>query len=136
MVTKDTLCIIIAIFSATAILYFLIQESRKKEMFEMAHLIQVLGNGDIMWYPTEQQLNSRFGQYLAPYRNYQQSEPAIGNVQPYYIKCNDDKNQQLCTYLKSHQAPSPQFQDSRAYSDWAQQRATAGIPTRPFNSTW
>ena len=139
MITKDTVCIILAIFVAAFVLYLMIQESRKSEMFQMAHLIQILSNGDIMWYPTERTDGSLL---LSPskegskgnYVPFKQPQPAIGNVQPYYIKCNE--NQQLCTYLKQHQAPSPQFQGVHAYSDWAQQRATAGVPTLPFNATW
>ncbi len=134
MITKDTVCIILAIFVAAAMLYFLIQESRKKEMFEMAHLIQVLGNGDIMWYNHSQHKKSDIP--IGGQTNLYSKGNDISGVQPYYIKCNEDKNQQLCTYLKSHQAPAPQFQDARAYSDWAQQRSTTGIPTRPFNATW
>jgi len=134
MITKDTVCIILAIFVAAFVLYLMIQESRKSEMFQMAHLIQVLSNGDIMWYPSETQRGDKFGNYKPPYKGYQQPEPAIGNVQPYYIKCNE--NQQLCSYLKQHQAPAPQFQGVHAYSDWAQQRATAGVRTPPFNGTW
>ena len=134
MITKDTVCIILSIFVAAFVLYLMIQESRKSEMFQMAHLIQILSNGDIMWYPSENQDGDKFGKTIPPYKGYQQPQPAIGNVQPYYIKCNE--NQQLCTYLKQHQAPAPQFQGVHAYSDWAQQRATAGVPTPPFNSTW
>ncbi len=134
MITKDTVCIILAIFVAAFVLYLMIQESRKTEMFQMAHLIQILSNGDIMWYPSENQDGDKFGKTIPPFKGYQQPQPAIGNVQPYYIKCND--NQQLCTYLKQHQAPAPQFQGVHAYSDWAQQRATAGVPTPPFNATW
>ena len=134
MITKDTVCIILAIFVAAFVLYLMIQESRKTEMFQMAHLIQILSNGDIMWYPSENQDGDKFGKTIPPYKGYHQPQPAIGNVQPYYIKCNE--NQQLCTYLKQHQAPAPQFQGVHAYSDWAQQRATAGVPTPPFNATW
>jgi hypothetical protein len=134
MITKDTICIILAIFVAAFVLYLMIQESRKREMFQMAHLIQILSNGDIMWYPSENQLRHKFMNSNRPYKEIVQSNPAIGNVQPYYIKCNE--NQQLCTYLKQHQAPSPQFQRVHSYSDWAQQRSTAGVPTPHFNSTW
>ena len=95
MITKDTVCIILAIFVAAFVLYLMIQESRKTEMFQMAHLIQILSNGDIMWYPSENQDGDKFGKTIPPFKGYQQPQPAIGNVQQYYIKCNE--NQQLCT---------------------------------------
>ncbi len=111
-------------------MYLLNAQTRRQEMFELIH---ILGNGNVMWYPSSQS-----PVYSIP--GMREMSPSIGNVQPLMVEC--DKNKQLCHYLKTHQAPAPQLPISRSYADYAYGRSKSGVPPQslsaypPFNSTW
>lgn len=128
--SKDTLCIMLTVVVVGLGIWLVTDYTRKREMFELIH---ILSNGDILWYAQQ-------GRYSMPISPRQEPSPQNGPVQPYLVKCSEDKNQQLCQYLKTNQAPPQQFAGARAYSDYAYMRAMA--PAEPnsafhrLNTTW
>ena len=128
--SKNLLCILLTAAFVGIVVWMAVDYSKKREMFELIH---ILSNGDILWYGQQGRGSIQFPRQI-------ESNPSFGPVQPYLVRCSEDKNRQLCQYLKGNQSPPQQFQTARAYSDYAYMRGMApqqpGNAFPPLNTTW
>jgi hypothetical protein len=86
----------------------LVIETSKQEHFQ--HLIQILSNGDLYWWP-----KNSIQQNSTPIY-----DPFIGNVQPVYVNC--DTHPKMCKQLKTSYLHSQYGYNPKAYPNnptWA-----------------
>ena len=132
MNTRNLILVLLVIFLFGIILLLW----QVKEQEEFKHLVQILSNGDLYWWPQwkdqlEQQYIKQLQQQQAlPPINIPTS-PNIGYVQPIHINCQ--KNPQLCQDLKK---PYGHINRSLTQVQNHSQRYAYNPSEYPFNQTY
>jgi hypothetical protein len=119
MKSNFLLCVLLMIFFIGLIL--LITQYKQQEQFQ--HLIQILSNGDLYWWPSfsNSELPKLQQSQVLPSSLVLPKTATIGNVQPYYVKCQ--RYPELCQEL------------TKPYRE-NQQRYAYNPNEYPFNMTW